>query len=901
MVGGGNEFPPTVVVTDTNVQLNNSVWMGYSFTVSDLDANSEVERLRFRDASTAPQTGYLTVDGVVQQPGLAFEIAASQINSVFYHAGAIIGSELVSVEAFDGVFWSSLATGVFSSVVENLTPPEVSGTDFSVPTQGLVSISQFMSAVDPDGYPILDYLVYDTSGDPNGGDLVLDGVTLASHQWHMISAGDIDRLRFRGGTYGTTEEIKFQARDQDAWSGIAGFNGTTLPNLNDPVATAKTVSLQIGDKIPVSEMVQYSDADGNELQSLGLLDTGFAAQSGYFEKNGVRMDAGTMFWTDASELGNVFYVAGSIFSVEEFKTQAWDGQRISAITAADAFTADSPTITSVELQMIDSLQELRLADMITVTTSISPTSYQVIDLNPEVTSSKLVVNGVEYDPSEIHTISAVDFENTYIRGGLDDLGRSLDEFIVRADTGFATSAWQGVTVSTDPVNQNALLEIGRWQYDTDFLELTYNFPATVPQYYCSQGFDECGDFMALTDPGMRGAVRDVLDNYENFFKIRFTEVSSNVNADITFAGSDTNPDAGGYAYGPLGAIPGTYDVGGDIFFTSSQIGAAMQSNPGEYGYALWIHEMGHALGLAHPFDHTVTLPPSIDNTRYSVMSYTGAYFDESTGREIHSETPMLYDFMALQTLYGGNPNYRLGDTQIKFDRENTLPQIVYDAGGKDTFNLNNHTLDSVIDLREGQFSSVGGLTENVGIAWGTSIENARGGSGNDTLIGNESNNFLLGNDGVDRLIGGGGPDYLRGMAGNDIYGYTIGDGNDTIQELFGAGRDRIEVQLFDEYFDDMEDDLGGNALLDNFEFRADGLDLEIRLTLDGDVDNGSIRIDRMGWGRNRVETLRLVNTLGEQVGPDISLLSIYTLSDGNFAPFQVTNNTSTYGNLAVQA
>ena len=83
-----------------------------------------------------------------------------------------------------------------------------------------------------------------------------------------------------------------------------------------------------------------------------------------------------------------------------------------------------------------------------------------------------------------------------------------------------------------------------------------------------------------------------------------------------------------------------------------------------------------------------------------------------------------------------------------------------------------------------------------GFASITSVENAIGGGGNDTLIGSAGNNRLdggLGDDtlngagGVDTLLGGDGADTLSGGLGNDST--QGGAGNDTFSWLWGDGRD----------------------------------------------------------------------------------------------------------------
>ena len=75
------------------------------------------------------------------------------------------------------------------------------------------------------------------------------------------------------------------------------------------------------------------------------------------------------------------------------------------------------------------------------------------------------------------------------------------------------------------------------------------------------------------------------------------------------------------------------------------------------------------------------------------------------------------------------------------------------------------------------------MTFNIAIANNTFIENATGGSGNDTLTGNLLNNVLKGKGGNDALFGGGGDDRLNGGAGSD----TIdgGDGSNDVAVFSG--------------------------------------------------------------------------------------------------------------------
>ena len=148
-----------------------------------------------------------------------------------------------------------------------------------------------------------------------------------------------------------------------------------------------------------------------------------------------------------------------------------------------------------------------------------------------------------------------------------------------------------------------------------------------------------------------------------------------------------------------------------------------------------------------------------------------SYFDESnTGGNDNGYpgTPMLFDVYALQQIYGANMSTRTGDTIYGFGSNagavfdfaiDTSPAVcIWDAGGIDTLNCANYSQTELINLNAGTFSNIGGLTANVSIALGATIENAVGGSGADTITGNSANNRLTGGGGADTIDGGQGSD-----------------------------------------------------------------------------------------------------------------------------------------------
>ncbi len=83
-------------------------------------------------------------------------------------------------------------------------------------------------------------------------------------------------------------------------------------------------------------------------------------------------------------------------------------------------------------------------------------------------------------------------------------------------------------------------------------------------------------------------------------------------------------------------------------------------------------------------------------------------------------------------------------------------KILSDEGGIDTINASAVTADILLDLTPGAISKIAGNT--LTIAFGTVIENAYLGDGDDLVYGNDADNLILGGRGDDTLYGGAGFD-----------------------------------------------------------------------------------------------------------------------------------------------
>lgn len=314
--------------------------------------------------------------------------------------------------------------------------------------------------------------------------------------------------------------------------------------------------------------------------------------------------------------------------------------------------------------------------------------------------------------------------------------------------------------------------LNTWDSDS----VTFSFPTEESDDYIGNWREGT---LAEFSAQQVAAALEVMALYGDLIDLEFINSGTDVDAEIRMYNSTIINTAGG--------APAGTGIAGDMWIYNYDPATidGYDLDPGSYQYHLLLHEMGHIMGLSHTSfidgdsyaDRATYLQ---NNAAFSQMSYLTAGSAGLAWDTGYASTPMVVDVAALQALYGANMTTRTGDTiygfnataeRQAFDFDSLLEAFgeigaitIWDAGGNDTLDMSGFGEDGFINLADGSHSSVGGHDLNVAIAYNAVIENAIGGSGDDTLLGNEVKN---------RLVGGLGQDTLSGGAGNDrLYGDT---------------------------------------------------------------------------------------------------------------------------------
>ncbi|WP_211315533.1 M10 family metallopeptidase C-terminal domain-containing protein, partial [Roseicyclus mahoneyensis] len=321
--------------------------------------------------------------------------------------------------------------------------------------------------------------------------------------------------------------------------------------------------------------------------------------------------------------------------------------------------------------------------------------------------------------------------------------------------------------------------------------ITWNFvaPRVIDVYFAPGGLSFSDEFGTSATTGAWNAFELqqamlAFELFENVANVTFNIVTNPNQAEFFMVEVPGNNPLGYWGVGgaTVTLAGTTYSnlSGHGVFFNNADGWDTAGLAQGGFGFVTLIHEIGHGMGLAHPHDTGggSTIMPGVfdpfadtgtsglNQGIYTTMSYIDGWVAAP-----HGLTPslnygyqgalMAFDIAVLQDRYGANMSFNTGNETYVLPTTNgpgTFYAAIWDAGGVDAI-VHNGSAAAVIDLRPasltyaegggGYVSYVQGIHGGFTIANGVVIENATGGSGNDTITGNDANNVLIGGAGFD--------------------------------------------------------------------------------------------------------------------------------------------------------
>ena len=397
-----------------------------------------------------------------------------------------------------------------------------------------------------------------------------------------------------------------------------------------------------------------------------------------------------------------------------------------------------------------------------------------------------------------------------------------------------TSSSETLNSDNDAAVEN--LMSGRfWGTAGSGIDLNYSFMGSSSQFkagYTTTGVDHAGNVLDAS-AAFKSTVANIFNDFSSVCLLNFSEVADNGSTVGHLRLGTTTLEDSAFAWTPY-----SDPVAGDVWLNSTDnyFNNAATLKDGTFHNVTITHEIGHALGLEHPQEAatlgartygTDTSVGSIHNSiPYSIMSYAEWNGDDMAGITnglYRSTTLMIDDIAALQHLYGVNEQYKTGDdvyTLGSFDggttNDNHIYASIWDAGGTDTISWAGQSSIAAINLNAGAFSCFGNISGPsdsdlgsnswsagdgiLGIAHNVVIENAKGGSGIDTIVGNSAANLLYGG------AGSGVKDTLTGNGGADTFVCSLSDAVTTLNLAdvisdFTNGTDKIGLE--DRAFSDL--------------------------------------------------------------------------------------------------
>jgi Ca2+-binding RTX toxin-like protein len=436
---------PVVVVQSQTVDTNASIQAASLIVRVDDPGNFAITSYQFRDNGAAG--GHLAFNGVAQASGTFITVNASDLSKLTYVGGSTAGAETVDIAAYDGHAWSYYQTASVTTIAPS--PPVVTVQSQVVNANASIQASALIIDInDPNNFAITSFKFMDEGS--GGGHFALNGVTQASGTWITVSAADLSKLTYVGGSAAGNEIVDVAAYDGHAWSNSASATMITVANSgNPPVITTQNQSVNQNSAIQASSLIaSVTDPNNDAIAFYEFRDNG--AAGGHFSLKNFTQVSGTWIAVSAVDLADLLYVGGSAPGSESVDIAAYDGHNWSAYKSATVTTKaaqnNGPVIT-VHNQSVEENAAIAASSLIVSVTdpnNLAITSYDFRD--NDAGGGHFSLDGVTQTSAAWITVGAADLAKLTYVGGSSAGSESVD---IAASNGFSWSSYRTAIVTTN--------------------------------------------------------------------------------------------------------------------------------------------------------------------------------------------------------------------------------------------------------------------------------------------------------------------------------------------------------------------------------------------------------------------------------------------------------------------
>jgi hypothetical protein len=325
-----NTTPPWAKATAFSVVANEFV-VGSQF-VSGWDPDGHpIVSFQIRD--TKSDLGYFELDGVRQTQREFFTVNADDLGKLRYYAIGAASTEEIEVRSFDGVHHSPVSRAV-ATIIPNISRPIVRYVFTTL--QGLGNTTLNLAATtlvtDADQNTMKRYQFYNTSLNPNHGEIVFKGVVQPRQTWITVDAADFGEIMFVTKNANFTQTISYNAFDGLHWS--AGINRIDIQT-NFVIPPTKPIFRPTQPEFYESQRQSRSLSSMFSKQDAGvpytmyeILDPTPDLVTGYFATNGIRLPGGSIRQLTPGQFANSTYVTAAYedHRRESVYIRAYNGQ-----------------------------------------------------------------------------------------------------------------------------------------------------------------------------------------------------------------------------------------------------------------------------------------------------------------------------------------------------------------------------------------------------------------------------------------------------------------------------------------------------------------------------------------------------------------------------------------------